>query len=304
MRRQRFMDLFCLLLLAWIASAPGPAAAFGTIDSGGQHREHERLTRAALACAGTRVLSRTASSRSPSIISPDTTASSEPSARPTTTSCPTRPHTATTPTSSRAAIRAPATRPPLRSWTASTSCARNSGRAWTAREGLLDDQGQVIAGEVGLDPECNPHERAEDRAKCASLEGLGRVLHAAQDFYAHSNWADEADPARPIGEENPPGLNLPGPSPVLDPRSAMAPSVPADLTTGCYVLKDEVPGVGACELRVTHAALNKDRGLIDPSRGGRPTRQRRAAWSQTTSPRRCPEPSPRAVASGRTSGRS
>ena len=47
-----------------------------------------------------------------------------------------------------------------------------------------------IAGEVGLDPECNPHERAEDRAKCASLEGLGRVLHTAQDFYAQSNWAD------------------------------------------------------------------------------------------------------------------
>ena len=52
MRRQRFMDLFCLILLAWIASAPGSAAAFGTIDGGGQHREHERLTRAALACAG------------------------------------------------------------------------------------------------------------------------------------------------------------------------------------------------------------------------------------------------------------
>jgi hypothetical protein len=91
------------------------------------------------------------------------------------------------------------------------------------------------------------------------------VLHGAQDFYAHSNWADEADPARPVGDENPPGLNLPGPSPVLDLRSGMAPSVSPNLTTGCYVLKDEVPGVGECELRVTHAALNKDRGLIDPA---------------------------------------
>ena len=52
-RRRRFTDLFCLLLLAWVASAPASAAAFGTIDSGGQHREHERITRAALACAGT-----------------------------------------------------------------------------------------------------------------------------------------------------------------------------------------------------------------------------------------------------------
>ena len=43
--------------------------------------------------------------------------------------------------------------------------------------------------------------------------------------------------------------------------------MPAELTTGCYVLKDEVPGVGECAQRVTHAALNKDRGLIDPDTG-------------------------------------
>jgi pentatricopeptide repeat protein len=54
----------------------------------------------------------------------------------------------------------------------------------------------VIAGEVNPDPECNPREDVENRAKCAALEGLGRVLHGAQDFYAHSNWADEADPTR------------------------------------------------------------------------------------------------------------
>ena len=43
--------------------------------------------------------------------------------------------------------------------------------------------------------------------------------------------------------------------------------MPADLTTGCFVVKDEVPGVGECAQRVTHAALNKDRGLIDPDTG-------------------------------------
>ena len=32
--------------------APGSAAGFGTIDGGGQNREHERITRAALACPG------------------------------------------------------------------------------------------------------------------------------------------------------------------------------------------------------------------------------------------------------------
>jgi len=43
--------------------------------------------------------------------------------------------------------------------------------------------------------------------------------------------------------------------------------MPPDLTTGCFVVKDEVPGVAACTSRVTHAALNKDRGLIDPATG-------------------------------------
>ena len=52
MRRRRLRLLACLVVTAFLASAPGSAAAFGTIDTGGQNREHERLTRAALACAG------------------------------------------------------------------------------------------------------------------------------------------------------------------------------------------------------------------------------------------------------------
>jgi hypothetical protein len=33
------------------------------------------------------------------------------------------------------------------------------------------------------------------------------------------------------------------------------------------VLEDRVPGVGACEHRITHAALNKDNGIVDPVTG-------------------------------------
>jgi len=44
-------------------------------------------------------------------------------------------------------------------------------------------------------------------------------------------------------------LNLPAPSPVLDLRGSGALTVPRDLTTGCFVLRDGIPGVEACECR-------------------------------------------------------
>jgi hypothetical protein len=51
--RWRRIRLVVALALAVGSASPVPsAAAFGTIDSGGQHREHERITRASLACAG------------------------------------------------------------------------------------------------------------------------------------------------------------------------------------------------------------------------------------------------------------
>jgi hypothetical protein len=101
-------------------------------------------------------------------------------------------------------------------------------------------------------------------------------LHGAQDFYSHSNWADEADASRPIGVDNPVGLNRPAPSPILDLRGSGMPIVPPDLTNGCFVLPDTVPGVKACRSRVTHAALNKDTGVIDLDTG---------ATSDPTTPR-------------------
>jgi hypothetical protein len=265
--RRWFTVTFALVLVAWIASAPGSAAAFGTIDSGGQHREHEHITRAALACAGD-------AGAEPdcfepmsidylaghdrefgAVGAPDNDELSDPAAH-----C-----------DNADFVEGDYPRTRDQATDSLMDCVNHLRARWKegvdSAKDLLDDEGQVIVGEVNLNPECNPQERTEDRAKCATIEGLGRVLHGAQDFYAHSNWADEADPARSVGDENPPGLNLPGPSPVLDLRSGMASSVPPNMTTGCYVVKDEVPGVGECELRVTHAALNKDRGLIDPATG-------------------------------------
>ncbi len=209
MRTWRSNFAAALAVVALSVSTPGSAAAFGTIEGGGQNREHERITRAALGC------------------SPDTLLDLE--------------------------------------------CVNQMRLRF--REGvegvgaILDGNGEVLPEEVSLDTECNYAAAEDARAKCTSIEAFGRALHGAQDFYAHSNWADTADPARPVGVDNPPGLNRPGPSPVLDLRSSATPSVPPELSTGCYALRDEVPGVGECEGRITHAGLNKDRGLIDPSSG-------------------------------------
>src|SRR4051795_9595041 len=261
------MGLLSLLLVAWIASAPGSAAAFGTIDSGGQHREHERITRAALACAGDAGSEDDCfEPRSMDFLAghdrefggvgaPDSDEISDPAAH-----C----DDADFLEGSYRQTREQAT-------AALLSCVEHLrvrlGEAVDRAGDLLDGGGQVVEEEVDFASDCRMVEAAESRAKCGTLEALGRVLHGAQDFYSHSNWADEADPTRATGDDNPPGLGLPGPSPVLDLRSETPPVVPPGLSTGCYVLRDEVPGVGECAERVTHAVLNKDTGLIDPDTG-------------------------------------
>jgi hypothetical protein len=259
--------LAALVLSSVIVLVPGPASAFGTVDSGGQNREHERITRAAVACAaGTgpaRVCFEPHSAdqlaghgrRFGAVGSPDLTEPLNPAAH-----CDAADYLAggypRTRDEATASLR---------------SCVDHlRGRfreATDEAKNLLDAEGEILPAEVNLDSDCTFDSPREQRAKCRSLESFGRALHGAQDFYSHSNWADEADPARPIGADNPPGLNMPAPSPILDLRGKSAPTVPDGLLTGCYVLHDSVPGVGECERRVTHAGLNKDLGLIDPITG-------------------------------------
>jgi hypothetical protein len=263
-RRRRCAVLLSLILVACFAPAPAPAVAFGTIDSGGQHREHERITRAALACTnGESACFEPATMdylaghdrEFGAVGAPDSDEIADPAAH-----CDNADYLAGS--YPRALDTAVASL---------TDCVEQLRARF--REGLdsakdlLDDRGGVIPEQATASPECNPQEREEIRSKCTTLEAFGRVLHGAQDFYSHSNWADQADPARPIGDDNPPGLHRPGPSPMLDLLGGTAAAPPANFTTGCYVLQDQVPGVGACQLRITHAALNKDRGLIDPVTG-------------------------------------
>ena len=269
MRKRWIRLLAALAVILGLMQTPGPAAAFGTIEGGGQHRTHEHITRAALSCASATVPSENCfepgsmdllAGKDPffgGVGAPDSDEISNPAAH-----C----DNADFLTADYPPTREEATAG-LLECVDHLKARFEQGLDGTA--GLLDDQGNVVGAEVGLDPpDCKFLEGREDRAKCHAIEGLGRALHGAQDFYAHSNWADEADPTLPVGPDNPPGMNMPGPSPVLDLRTVDPPPIPAELSTGCYVLKDQVPGVGECTGRVTHAGINKDNGLVDPTTGG------------------------------------
>jgi len=267
-RKWRSSLAAALAVVALTVSTPGSAAAFGTIAGGGQNREHERITRAALACAADaasgadcfepRTLDLLAGygREFGAIGAPDRDELSLPAAH-----CD---------NADFLAGEYPRTRDQATG--AVADCVDQLRLRF--REGvesagaLLDGNGDVLSEQVDLAAPCNFTDAGDARAKCSVIEGLGRVLHGAQDFYAHSNWADAPDPTRPVGVDNPPGMDLPGPSSVLDLRSSAPPTVPPELTGGCYALRDQVPGVGECEGRITHAGLNKDRGLIDPVTGG------------------------------------
>ncbi|MDT0448392.1 CinY protein [Streptomyces hesseae] len=242
-----------------------PAAAFGTINALGQHAEHERITRAALACQSgqgsdgscfePRSLDQVAGHTGTfgAVGSPDSDEITVTAAH-----CDNADHLA---------------RPgyPISREQASSqliSCVTHLqwrfGKGTDAASGVLGGDGAVAPAEVDLGKDCVFMLGIPGRGKCNAIEGFGRALHGVQDFYSHSNWTDRADPARPIGKDNPPGLQLAAPSPLLQLSRGKAPSpgaIPEELTTGCFSL------LGGCSSRVDHADVNKDTGLIDPVTG-------------------------------------
>ena len=254
-----------LLVALWL-SVPAPAQGFGTINSLGQRAEHERITRAALACpAGVpstgdcfepRSIDQLAGQTGTfgAVGAPDSDEVFDPSAH-----CddadfldvPGYPRT-----------RAQAT-------AALLDCVSHLrvrfDEGIEAAADLLDSNGDVLESEVDLSFDCTFFLGIPGRAKCNAIEGFGRMLHGVQDFYSHSNWADESDPSRPISISNPPGLDRTGPTPIFDFLTTSVPTIPQDLTTGFFdgIFGDDCPGT----TRITHACLNKDKALIDPVTG-------------------------------------
>jgi len=125
---------------------------------------------------------------------------------------------------------------------------------------IADESGRVDGDQIPSFVPCL-YNGEGGRAKCEVLDLLGLALHAAQDFYSHTNWVDIPD-AGPESIDNPPGLRNDGPSPFIDPgrRGAYVPG----LISGCFEGK---PERAFCEGRVRHRALNKDNGRIDVASG-------------------------------------
>ncbi len=102
----------------------------------------------------------------------------------------------------------------------------------------------------------------KSRTKCLILQQFGYALHTIQDFYAHSNFTDLIPAGQGGSVTTPPGVGGSAPSPYWDLTKHHAPSwssgLGEDITTGCYPDSDCVK-----EGRITHANLNKDKGLID-----------------------------------------
>jgi hypothetical protein len=137
---------------------------------------------------------------------------------------------------------------------------------------LLDDDGDIRSSQIpGFIP-CIYAGSEHGRAKCNVLAHLGRILHASQDFYSHSNWVDSPDPARPVGPENPPGLGNEGPAAWLNLRLDN-PTFPQGLISGCFDNESFLGEERGCVYaedgshRVRHLDVNKDTGVIDPEIG-------------------------------------
>jgi hypothetical protein len=140
----------------------------------------------------------------------------------------------------------------------------NLKNAVKAAASLVDESN--IVQEKQLAPSCIfIWEYADDKNKalCKTIGYFGFLLHASEDFYSHSNWADRSFSSAPDWKrldfmKNPPGLGNKGiPCPFLDLRVDTHPKIPAGLITGCYPEFECI-----MQSRVPHEYLNKDKGII------------------------------------------
>jgi hypothetical protein len=250
-----------LLLIAVALVLPASAQAFGTVGALGQAAEHENITRAGLWCSADGhpkrcfedwSISQLAGARRSvgAVGAPDLD-----SANNAATHCDNSdyldvqgyPQSREDATAALFACRQYA--------------AGALSTAVDAAKKMLDAHGKLIAKQVEPS-DCTFQFSFGGAAKCEVFDALGRTLHTAEDFYSHTNWADQSDPTESIGIDNPPGLHIEALSPLFD-YNALFES-PVDLSGGCFILSLRA---GACDGRVTHDVITKDEGTINPRTG-------------------------------------
>ena len=90
---------------------------------------------------------------------------------------------------------------------------------------IADRSGRINSAEIPTFVSCT-YNGKPGRAKCNVLENLGLAFHAAQDFYAHTNWVDTPADG-PIGHRQPAGSRQQRPGALARPRRS-APRRPPD----------------------------------------------------------------------------
>jgi hypothetical protein len=261
MRLQTIIAACALSILA-----ASQASAFGTISGLGQNREHERITRHALACGGPvgAVCFQPASLDElagkggtwGAVGAPDNPARGL--VLSSVAHCDNADYFAAT--------GYPQTQAAAASHLVACRNTMNANMDAAVRDAarLLGASGKVDDSQIPTFLSCT-YNGSRGRAKCEVLEDFGLVLHAAQDFYSHSNWVDQAAPGA-VSLSNPPGLGNTGRAPWLDLRVA-SPVFPAGLITGCFDTVSIVSPARGCPNHVKHEDLNKDKGQIDPTLG-------------------------------------
>lgn len=246
-----------LMLIGGLSWGAAPADAFGTVNLLGQHAEHEKITRLGLARfgLGEKTMSEIAGKTGTfgAVGAPDHPARGLMGRA-----------EAHCDGGDAFAGRAGYPRSAKDAATRLLAC-----RAWIVRHlqdavrnvgDLVAANGSIRDSELPTVIACTYNGR-RGRAKCNVLESIGLALHAAQDFYSHSNWTDQPR-ASDLDLTNPPGLAQAGRAPWLDPRQKLA--YPPGLISGCY---EGFPESRHCQGRIRHADLNKDTGAIDVASG-------------------------------------
>jgi hypothetical protein len=127
--------------------------------------------------------------------------------------------------------------------------------------GLVSEDEEILGPIPNFGSFKGCEERPPKWPKCKVLFSFGILLHATQDFYAHSNWVDVAE--GPLSADNPPGLANAKRAEWLDLQKNHP--FPKGLISGCYLGEPEDSHCkhtevnSLAEYRVRHKVLNKDR---------------------------------------------